>query len=367
MSILIKGNNGSGGSSGSSKGFPPGDVNIISKIAFSNKAYIRWSDPGDSVYDHTTLSTWKSTILVRNNDHYPQSIKDGTIVVTNVNRNKYKDNAFSESIPNNTTYYYRFFTMSTNKVYNDSNNMIFKIYNTTIDTTLKNNSWETISAISNLGVASSYWKIGDEISIPIDSYNANCVLQIWDFNHFDKIDRSGKAGIVFGMKNLLMSDIMKGNVGNYDESVAWNICEFRTTKIPGIEKCFPSDLTKYIIPVFTYTNNGPCKEAKATIDTLFLPSITEMGGTNSTCPGGISGEDKCTAFPIFNSNLSRVKYLNDVTYYYWTRTCSGYSTPAYYMSDKYVFKSYCCIDDEGEFTYREQNVSNTGFCICFNV
>ena len=71
MSILIKGNNGSGGSSGSSKGFPPGDVNIISKVAFSNKVYIRWSDPNDSVYDHTTLSTWESTILVRNNDHYP--------------------------------------------------------------------------------------------------------------------------------------------------------------------------------------------------------------------------------------------------------------------------------------------------------
>lgn len=57
MSILIKGNIGSGGSSGSSKGFPPGDVNIISRVAFSNKVYIRWSDPNDSVYDHTTLST----------------------------------------------------------------------------------------------------------------------------------------------------------------------------------------------------------------------------------------------------------------------------------------------------------------------
>lgn len=363
MSILIKGNIGSGGSSGSSKGFPPGDVNIISRVAFSNKVYIRWSDPNDSVYDHTTLSTWESTILVRNNDHYPQSIKDGTIVVTNTNRNKYKDNAFSESIPNNTTYYYRFFTMSTNKVYNDSNNMIFKIYNTTIDTTLKNNSWETISAISNLGVASSYWKIGDEISIPVNPYNTNCVLQIWDFDHFDKIDGSGKAGIVFGMKELLFGDVMKAEVTNYDKCVAWSMCEFRTNKLPGIEKCLPSDLIKYIIPVYTYTNNGPNGKEQSVIDKLFLPSITEMGDTTSSG----ENESKCKAFPIFNSNSSRVKRLNGITQYYWTRTCSSYTTPAYYLSDTYVCKSYCCISDDGEFRTREQNVSNTGFCLCFNV
>lgn len=88
-----------------------------------------------------------------------------------------------------------------------------------------------------------------------------------------------------------------------------------------------------------------------------------MGDTTSSG----ENESKCKAFPIFNSNSSRVKRLNGITQYYWTRTCSSYATPAYYLSDTYVCKSYCCISDDGEFRTREQNVSNTGFCLCFNV
>ena len=156
---------------------------------------------------------------------------------------------------------------------------------------------------------------------------------------------------------------MKAEVTNYDKCVAWSMCEFRTNKLPGIEKCLPSDLIKYIIPVYTYTNNGPNGKEQSVIDKLFLPSITEMGDTTSSG----ENESKCKAFPIFNSNSSRVKRLNGITQYYWTRTCSSYATPAYYLSDTYVCKSYCCISDDGEFRTREQNVSNTGFCLCFNV
>ena len=206
MSILIKGNNSTGGSS--SKGFPPGDVYNISIYYIGNKVHIKFSDPDNTVENNTTLSTWSSTIIVRKEWSAPKSPTDGTIILTNSTKNKYSSAPYTDNnVVVGKTYYYRFYTVSTDKVYNDSTNMIYSVKVLQFDSTLKNNTWEQIAAASEAGIASSIWKVGDEIDIELSkqtNISAQTVtLQIWDFNHFDKSDGSGKAGICFGMKNLM--------------------------------------------------------------------------------------------------------------------------------------------------------------------
>lgn len=142
MSILIKGNSGSRESS-PSKGFPPGDVNIISINSGIKSCKIKFSDPNNSIYNNIALSTWYSTIIVRKEGSTPTSIKDGDIVLNNTIKDKYKNNYFEgANITTNKTYY-RFYTMSTDKIYNDSASMIrsclIREFGSHI---LKNNIWE---------------------------------------------------------------------------------------------------------------------------------------------------------------------------------------------------------------------------------
>ena len=69
---------------------------------------------------------------------------------------------------------------------------------------LKDNTWEQIIAASETNSIPSTWKVGDEIDLTLSGkYNETVTLQIWDFNHYDKSDGSGKANICFGMKNLM--------------------------------------------------------------------------------------------------------------------------------------------------------------------
>ena len=88
MSILIK-RTDTNSSGGSSKGYPPGNVFNVEVIGSYKKVNIKWSDPDDIVVGDKTLSTWKSTILVRKKGSIPTSISDGTIVLENTERNKY--------------------------------------------------------------------------------------------------------------------------------------------------------------------------------------------------------------------------------------------------------------------------------------
>ena len=126
MSILIKGNNGSGGLSGSSKGFPVGNVNILTIRPRTGSVLIKWEDPEDCKYDVITFSKWAGTLVVRKLGSAPESIKDGDIILNNTKRNKYKDSYFTDNnVVNGNTYYYRFFPYTDNKVYNtDFSNIV---------------------------------------------------------------------------------------------------------------------------------------------------------------------------------------------------------------------------------------------------
>ena len=362
MSVIIRGGASATISGSSSKGFPPGDVTSISSTVNNGRVLIKWSDPKDTVVDGTTISAWKGTLLIRNADHYPESIKDGDVVLDNTTRDKYKNTWYTDSgLTNNHKYYYRFFPYNTAKVYNDSSNLIFAAIPLSFAPTLKDNTWEQINAASEAGIASSLWKVGDEIDITLSgTFNETVTLQIWDFKHFDKSDGSGKAGIVFGMKNL-MKDVQYMN-SSHTNSGGWNNTAMKKTVMANIYNSIPSDLQSYIKEVNTYANQGLGSSSSSTgllsKDKVFLPGMTEMFGKNYK-PDQSETEKNQKKFPIFTNDNSRIKKLSNGSgdaYQWWLRS-------AIYGNNSDCF---CDVTIYGTHDYTGASYGY-GVCFCFNV
>ena len=383
MSILIKGNNGSSVGGGSSKGFPPGDITNISIRSVTRCVLLNFSDPDSSIYNNITLSTWNSTIIVRKEGLAPTSIKDGDIILTNTIKNKYKDDCFTDSnVEVGKTYYYRFYTMSTDKVYNDSTSMIRSVKVSEADSILKNNTWEQINAASKSGIASSLWKVGDEIDIKISksdvdrnsifAANTTVTLQIWDFNHFDKSDGSGKAGILFGTKYVYENYAnMNDSYGSYG---GWNNSTMKRRYIPATISALPENLLNVIKEVNTYTNagaqqlsDGPVASkpssrpsiGKLSKDKLFVPGFTEVFGS-SIEPDQTKTESNQKKFSIFTDDNSRIKKMNAYgdAKRWWTRS-GVYDDPGDYWATYTDGTAIRLV--EGDFT------GEVSVCLCFNV
>ena len=357
MSVIVRGGASATISGSSSKGFPPGDVTSISSTVNNGRVLIKWSDPKDTVVDGTTISAWKGTLLIRNADHYPESIKDGDVVVDNTTRDAYKNTWYTDSgLTNNHKYYYRFFPYNTAKVYNDSSNLIFAAIPLSFAPTLKDNTWEQIKAASEGDAIPSTWKVGDEINITLSgTFNETVTLQIWDFKHFDKSDGSGKAGIVFGMKHL-MKNTRQMNSSDTN-SGGWNDTDMKKTVMQNIFKSMPSNLQSYIKEVNTYANLGggtsSSNAGRPSKDKVFLPGCTEVGFTYQS-----NTESNQKKFPIFTDNNSRIKKLNNGSgdaYWWWTRS------PYYYYTDSFCYVGSGGSGSNGYASY------TYGVCFCFCV
>ncbi len=367
MSVLIKRIDSSSGG-GSSKGYPPGNVTNVTIKGGYKKVTIKWTDPDDVVIGDKTLSTWKSTTLVRKKGSIPTSIKDGIVILETTEKNKYKNTEYSDNNLEIGTYYYRFFVCNTDKIYNNDSSMIYSAAVVEFDHILSNNSWEQIAAASESGMASSLWNIGDEIDIELKAFadsdgieiSAQTItLQIWDFNHFDKSDGSGKAGIVFGMKHLMKSyQQMNSSDTNYG---GWNDTAMKKTVMANILKSMPSNLRSYIKEVNTYANQGGSSSSSSkgllSKDKVFLPGMTEMFGSSYWTSQSVT-ESGQKQFPIFTNDNSRIKKMSNGSgdaYWWWLRS------PLY--SNTYYF---CNVYADGSYYDRDASY-NYGVCFCFCV
>lgn len=393
MSVIVLNNPSSGSSY---KGFPTEDINIISKSLVLNKLSIKYEDPSNSIENGTAISTWAGTILVMKSGSYPTSPTDGTVLINSTTRNEYKDSAYTCTISSSTisssTIYFRFYTYNTDKVYNDSSSMMFTLTNITADPILANNTWAKIAEASEAGIAQELWNIGDEIDITIsevdiavsgNAYDEVCpsqtiTLQIWDFDHFDKSDGSGKAGILFGMKNILYtSGINDGSciffmngTSRYNDG-GWNSCHLKNTIMPRILSSMPSDLQSAIKEVNTYANAGNySSEASVgtlSIDKLFVPGAIELNDESYyyNKNQGIT-ESNQFAIPIFTDDTSRIKKgkngSGDIKNW-WTRSAKYDTNTAYII-----------VSDGTNGTSTRAGQLNTlkpsfgiGLCFCFCV
>lgn len=108
-----------GGSSGGG-GLALGAVSGITTVVSHGKAYFKWTDPEDLVVAESTLAAFAGTILVRKAGSAPVSRRDGTVVLDSITRNAYQNTYFCDSgLTDGVTYYYKFFTYTTQNVYTD--------------------------------------------------------------------------------------------------------------------------------------------------------------------------------------------------------------------------------------------------------
>lgn len=345
---------------GGTKGYPTADVSgIIIVPAGALKIALRWTDPDDTVLDNVVLAAWESTVVVRKDGAVPENIKDGVVVVESTVRNQYQTEQYIDEsgLEDMHTYYYRLFTKSTTGVIGDGSPTV-KMTAKLIDPILANNTWEQIAEVAESGGASEVWDIGDEITVSISSeYFSKITLQIADFNHYDKADGTGKAGIVFVTKDLLTypggsSDPRRLGVSFNTQSggrgkgyLSSNIGQC----VNGLFNSIDSNVTKYAKTVVLSCDDGDnYTEVKGHIK-CFTPSVKELGGGY--------GIDSSTQLPIFSDNASRKKKALTTSSYqkWWTRTFAKTIN----MNEPYY------VGSEGGFdTSDEINAFFICFCFC---
>lgn len=178
--------------------------------------------------------------------------------------------------------------------------------------TFSDNSPAMVSAISkqisannmtSAQVAETYgWNIGDTISYQLTT-GENVEMRIIGFNHDDKSDGSGKAGITLEMTHLLKA-FYKINENGVNGYVGKPI---KTSVLPSILKTLPQEWQDVIVTVNKNSAAGGKSDIVDTSEnTLFLLSEIEMFGT-TTAQNGV---DEGVVYEYWNgkTDADRIKY-----------------------------------------------------------
>ena len=195
---------------------------------------------------------------------------------------------------------------------------------------LSKNTWAQIAKASAAGKASQLWSVGDTKDITVGS--ETLTLIIMGFNH-DDLASGGKAGITFGMKNLMATtrrmNASNTNSGGFtgSEMYSW----LQNTLLPTL----PSDLQAVLKSVNKKTSAG---SQSSTINTnsmkLFLFSEIEIFGSTTYSKAGEGSQ-----YSYFATAANRIKYLangSGSAFWWWELSPDG--------SDSGTF---CTVDSNG--------------------
>ena len=182
---------------------------------------------------------------------------------------------------------------------------------------LSKNTWAQIAKASAAGKASQLWSVGDTKDITVGS--ETLTLVIMGFNH-DDLASGGKAGITFGLKNLMAStramNSSNTNVNGFTGSAMYSWLQ--NTLLPTL----PSDLQAVLKSVNKKTSAG---NASSTINInamkLFLFSEIEIFGSTTYSAAGEGSQ-----YSYFATAANRIKYLSNGSgsaYWWWERSPYG--------------------------------------------
>jgi len=172
--------------------------------------------------------------------------------------------------------------------------------------TLASYSWTDIGKIADAGQGDDYFNVGDTKDLLVNG-TETMTMQIYDFNHDDKADDSGKANITFGSKDLMATsramNATNTNIGG------WNASGLRTWMNGTLLSQLPTELKTAIKPVKKYTSSGNSSGSTliTSNDSVFVFSEKESFGTNVY---SLAGEG--SMYPIFTwDKATRVKKLSN--------------------------------------------------------
>lgn len=209
-------------------------------------------------------------------------------------------------------------------------------------------SWEEIASVVDSGKAAELFDIGDEKEFELYTGEKTTAV-ILGFDHDDKADGSGKAGITFGLKGI-PDGWFEMNEDCTNEG-GWVSCKMRNVYMQRFFKLLPGDLSGVIKPVTKKTSEGGGSSSiDKTRDTLFLFSEIEVFGEREYSHDG-EGEQ----YPYFVKEENRVKCRGRSANFWWLRS----PIASYGSGFCYVF-SYGGVDGYSALSSRG---AVFGFCI----
>lgn len=366
---------------------PPKPVNNPTIENADASVTIKWQDPENTVTSGSTVSTWAGTKLVMKETSYPANPNDGTLVVDNTVRDKYKTTGYTVTgLTNGKRYYFALFPYSTDGVYNydAGNRLLGEPESLKIVTFADGTDTEIAKMIEahyagkiNIG---DYWAVGDKRTIHHNAMAATGVSEshkendyayvIIGIEHDDlvtAINGKTKAAITIQTERILYLDTTTEYNSSYDESHecgyinssntnsgGWEGCARRTWCNSVYKQCLPTYIQNMMKQVKKLTSvGGQGSTIKTSNDYTFLPSEIEIFGSTTY---SFSGEG--TQYQYFkNATANRYKkprYNDSVSGYYWERS------PNSNGSDHF-----CCVDIDGDMSNDNASSAN-GFapCLC---
>ena len=259
-----------------------------------------------------------------------------------------------------------------------------------VSDTLNENSWDTISEVSDAGEGANYWAIGDRKQVTLNGTVGSLSLSnfstyafIIGFNHnsgregsgrihfqLAKTALSGGTDICFtdgqypntGSSAAFRMNTSNTNSGGWEDSyMRNNICgTSKSTPSGRIMGAIPAELRNALKSVTKYTNNNGSSSASsavtATTDFFFLLSEYEVFG-NITYSNTYEANYQ-QQYAYYSAGNSKVKYRHNSTgsaAYWWLR--SPYAGYSYF----FVF-----VDAGGTVNNINANISlgfAPGFCV----
>lgn len=316
---------------------------------------IKWQDPENTVISGSTFSTWAGTKLVMKETGYPANPDDGTLVVDNTTRDKYKTTGYTVTgLTNGKQYYFALFPYSTDGVYNyDAGNRLLgepeedlKIvaFADGTDAEIAKMIEAHYAGKINIG---DYWAVGDKRTIHHNAMPATGVSEshkandyayvIIGIEHDDlvtAINGKTKAAITIQTERMLYLDTTTEYNSSYDashecgyinssstNSDGWEGCARRTWCNNVYKKCLPTYIQNMMKQVKKLTSVGSKSSTiKASNDYAFLLSEIEIFGSTTY---SYAGEGK--QYQYFKNATANIykkprSSSSHVSGYYWERS-----------------------------------------------
>lgn len=349
---------------------------------------IKWQDPENTVINGSTFSTWAGTKLVMKETGYPANPDDGTLVVDNTVRDKYKTTGYTVTgLTNGKQYYFTLFPYNTDGIYNyDAGNRLIgepedlKIVAFADGTDAEIEKMIEAHYAGKINI-SDYWAVGDKRTIHHNAMDATGVSEshrandyayvIIGIEHDDlvtAINGKTKAAITIQTERMLYLDTTTEYNASYNashecgyingsstNSGGWEGCVRRTWCNNVYKKCLPTYIQNMMKQVKKLTSAGSRSSTiKISNDYAFLLSEIEIFGSATY---SYAGEGKQYQY-FKNATANRYKKPRYNSAYvsgqYWTR--SPYSSGS---------DSFCGVGrGGGENADSASNAGGIALCLC---
>ena len=217
-----------------------------------------------------------------------------------------------------------------------------------VDPVLNNNSWETISKVSQMGLAAQYWAVGDTKTITINGKVGNTTFSnlsvdafILGFNHNASREGNNRIHFQIGKINGTLVGLVDGNYSNYTSTTGaftmntsntnsggWNNSHMRKTVLGSnsasatsptantLLAALPADLRAVMKPATKYSDNtggGSDTASYVTSTTDLLPLLSEFEYHGARTYANSAEKNYQAQYDYYKAGNSKVHHKHNAT------------------------------------------------------